>query len=116
MNTANGRRRYSNGATADISPALKACTQKYCPTVAEAETPTASTQPPADGQRHTQIAGTASRSVDQMANWVRIMSGDSESESRRTSRIESDTVSALASATTAPGWRLPAPGRTMTST
>ena len=34
MKTANGRRRYSKGATADISPALKACTQKYWPIVA----------------------------------------------------------------------------------
>src|SRR6516162_10185536 len=87
--TAKGRRRYSNGATADISPALKACTQKYCPIVAEAETPTASTQPHAVGQRHTQIAGTTSNKVDQIANWVRIISGVSESLSRFTSRMES---------------------------
>src|SRR5438552_12531022 len=99
MKSANGRRGYSNGATADISPALNACTQKYCPSVAEAETPIARVQPQASGQRHTQIAGTASRSVDQNANWVRIISGVSESLSRFTSRIDSATVSALASAT-----------------
>src|SRR5438874_4469302 len=116
MKTANGSRRYSNGATADISPALKACTQKYWPSVAEAETPTASAQPQPSGQRHTQIAGTVSSRVDQIANWVSIMSGVSESLSRFTSRIESATVSALASATSAPSWRLLAPGRTMTST
>src|SRR5436190_23833042 len=98
MKTAKGRRRYSNGATADISPALKACTQKYWPTVAEAATPIASTQPKASGQRHTQIAGNASSRVDQSANWVRIISGVSESDRRRTSRIDSATVSALASA------------------
>ena len=51
MNTAKGSRRYSNGATADISPALKACTQKYWPIVAETEMPTASVQPQASGQR-----------------------------------------------------------------
>src|SRR3954464_11682150 len=116
MKTANGRRRYSNGATADISPDLKACTQKYWPTVADADTPTARVQPQASGQRHTQIAGSASRSVDQIANWVRIISGVSESDSRFTSRIDSATVAALASAISAPGCRLPAPGRTMTST
>ena len=116
MNTANGRRRYSKGATADISPALKACTQKYWPTVAEAATPIARVQPQASGQRHTQIAGSASSKVDQTANCVRIISGVSESERRRTSRIESDTVSALASAISAPACRLPSPGRTMTST
>src|SRR5216684_2121526 len=112
MKTANGRRRYSNGATADISPDLKACTQKYWPTVAEAETPTPSVQPQASGQRHTQIAGTTRSKVEKIANWVRIISGDSESLSRFTSRIESATVMALVSATMAPGPRLPAPGRT----
>src|SRR6185369_188012 len=109
MKTAKGSRRYSNGATADISPALKACTQKYWPIVAETETPTARVQPQASGQRHTQIAGSASSRVDQMANWVRIINGDSESDSRFTSRIDSATVAALASATSAPGCRLPAP-------
>src|SRR3954463_11579442 len=102
MNTANGRRRYSNGATADISPALKACTQKYWPTVAEAETPIASVQPQASGQRHTQIAGMASSRVDQIANCVRIIIGVSEADSRFTSRIDSATVAALASAIRAP--------------
>ena len=50
--------------------------------------PTASTQPQASGQRHTQIAGSASSRVEKIANWVRIISGVSESDSRFTSRIE----------------------------
>ena len=45
-----------------------------------------------------------------------IISGDSESESRFTSRIETATQAALASATSAPSCRLLSPGRTMTST
>src|SRR4051812_13381494 len=102
MNTAKGSRRYSNGATADISPALKACTQKYWPIVAETEMPTASVQPQASGQRHTQMAGSASSKVEKIANWVRIISGVSESLSRFTSRMEKATIAALASAMSAP--------------
>ena len=78
--------------------------------------PTASTQPHRSGQRHTQIAGGASSSVEKSANWVRIISGVSESDSRFTSRIDSATVAALASATRAPSCRLPSPGCTITST
>jgi hypothetical protein len=51
-----------------------------------------------------------------MANCVRIISGVSESLSRFTSRIEIATVMALVRATIAPGPRLLAPGRTITST
>src|SRR5690348_4684302 len=115
-NTANGRRRYSNGATADISPTAKAWTQKYWPMVAEIDTPTASTQPQADGHFQNQIAGPTRSRVEKSANWVRIISGFSESDSRRTSRIEVAEASALSTATRAPGCRLPLPGRTITST
>ncbi len=81
---------------------MKAWTQKYWPTVADSAMPMARTQPQKSGQRHTQIAGTASNSVEKIANWVRIISGVSESDSRFTSRIDSATVAALANATRAP--------------
>src|SRR5258708_37073770 len=102
MKTANGRRRYSNGATADISPALKACTQKYWPTVAEAATPTASVQPQADGQRDTQIAGTTRSKVERIANGGRIISGDAEPETPFPSRIETAPPMASPNAPTRP--------------
>ena len=47
---------------------------------------------------------------------MRIINGVSESDSRFTSRIDSATVAALASATRAPSCRLPSPGWTITST
>ena len=78
MNTAKGSRMYSNGAMADISPDLKAWTQKYWPTVAVEAMPIASTQPQRSGQRQTQIAGGASSRVEKIANCVRIISGDSD--------------------------------------
>src|SRR5258708_33998501 len=97
---------YSNGATADISPDLKACPQKYWPVGADKAMPKASTQPHRSGQRHTRMGGTVSRMVEKIANWVRIMSGVSESDSRFTSRIEIETAAALANATSAPSCRL----------
>ena len=68
------------------------------------------------GQRQNQMAGTSRKIVDHSANWVRIISGASVAERRRTSSTETATDIALASATSAPGCRLSLPGRTITST